>query len=242
MKTLVKSQFFWGTALLLAIPFAVVGKAVTQPVPPRRPPAPLSTTPAPRTLRTAPVPRLERRGAQDMERAWRDIRKAEEEAYQVSYLSTELSSAKASELTSLGDRLLNNARTNYEAGNYFQAAETARAAKDVYEAAETLYEGELGYVVGSRGAKAPSRSYYDAPYRVTEELSRAEAEMAYYGFNDSTAIDLLRRARELATPAELPTASIQPASAGNFAVLTNNRAAIHLAKAATHLMRAARGF
>lgn len=219
--------------LFFTIPlFAVVAAAVTQPAigRPSRPPAPFP----PNGLSLGIIPSY-----RDQARAWRDIRKAEETAYRLSFLATQASIARASDLTSLGNRLLSDARGLYEAGKYFQAAETALATKNVHEAAQNLYEGKLGYVVGPRGL---TRSYYDAPYRVSEELSRAGAIVAYYRSNDSTVSNLLRYARELATPSTSPTASIPSASAPNLSIMTNNRAAIRLAKAATHLVRAANGF
>jgi len=226
--------------LFFTIPlFAVVAAAVTQPAigrppapfpPSSRPPAPFP----PNGLSPGIIPSY-----RDQERAWRDIRKAEETAYRLSFLATQASIARASDLTSLGNRLLSDARGLYEAGKYFQAAETALAAKNVHEAAQNLYEGQLGYVVGPRGL---TRSYYDALYRVSEELYRADAIVAYYRSNDSTVSNLLRYARELATPSTSPTASIPSASAPNLSIMTNNRAAIRLAKAATHLVRAANGF
>lgn len=241
MKIHRMSRFFLGAALMITMPLVIANKAITQPTPPERSIPPSINPPRPVAPRVDSVRTPVQQSDRDMERAWRDIAKAEEEAYQVSALAAKLSSAETRDLASLADRLLNEARANYEFGNYFQAAETALAAKDTYEAVETLYEGELGYVLGRRGAEGPSRSYYDAPYRITEELSRAEAEAAYYQSNDSTAIDLLRQARELARPADLAT-STQPVAVSDFTSLTNNRAAIHLAKAATHLMRSERGF
>jgi hypothetical protein len=116
----------------------------------------------------------------------------------------------------------------------------AKAAKDTYEAIETLYEGALGYKIGRHGPESPSRSYLEAPFRVGPELARAEAEINYYGGSNSTATDLLRRARALARPAT--TASAQSAAGQDFANLAQNRAAIHLAKAATRVMRADRSF
>jgi len=226
--------------LFFTIPlFALVGAAVTQPAigrppepfpPSSRPPAPFP----PNGLSPGITPSY-----RDQERAWRDIRKAEETAYRLSFLATQASIARASDLTSLGNRLLSDARGLYEAGKYFQTAETARAAKNVHEAAQNLYEGKLGYVVGPRGF---TRSYYDAPYRVSEELYRADAIVAYYSSNDSTVSNLLRYAREFATPSTSPTASIPSASAPNLSIMTNNRAAIRVAKAAIHLVRAANGF
>lgn len=178
--------------------------------------------------------------SRDAEKAWRDIGKAQEEAASVAYLATLVDSAQGREIIPIAERLLNQARSRYEAGQYFQAREMAKAAKDTYEAIETLYEGELGYKLGRHGPEYPSRSYLEAPFRVGAELAQAEAEINYYGGSNSTAADLLRRAQALARPAT--TASAQPVAGQDFAYLAQNRAAIHLAKAATRVMRADRGF
>jgi hypothetical protein len=158
----------------------------------------------------------------------------------VAYLATLADSAQGRELTPTAERLLSQARSQYESGQYFQAREIAKAAKDTYEAIETLYEGALGHKIGRHGPEYPSRSYLEAPFRVGPELARAEAEINYYGGSNSTATDLLRRARALARPAT--TASAQSVAGQDFANLAQNRAAIHLAKAATRVMRADRGF
>jgi hypothetical protein len=158
----------------------------------------------------------------------------------VAYLATLADSAQGRELTPTAERLLSQARSQYESGQYFQAAEMAKAAKDTYEAIKTLYEGALGYKIGPHGPEYASRSYLEAPFRVEPELAQAEAEISYYGGSNSTATDLLRRARALARPAT--TASAQSVAGQDFANLAQNRAAIHLAKAATRVMRADRGF
>jgi len=91
--------------LFFTIPlFAVVAAAVTQPAI-GRPPAPFP----PNGLSPGITPSY-----RDQERAWRDIRKAEETAYRVSFLATQASIARASDLTSLGNRLLSDARGLYE--------------------------------------------------------------------------------------------------------------------------------
>jgi hypothetical protein len=77
---------------------------------------------------------------------------------------------------------------------------------------------------------------HELPLNLDLVLAQAEAEINYYGGSNSTATDLLRRARALARPAA--TASPQTAAGQDFANLTQNRAAIHLAKAATRVMRA----
>lgn len=237
MKPHFPSPSFLGTALVLVLPLTIASEAIARPkrlgqLPP--------VSPAPRNL--VPISPLDRQGTHELRRAVRELQKAERGAYEVNYLAGTLDSAEARASKSLGDRLLNQARTAHEAGEYFRAAETALAAKNLYEAAETLYEGQLGYVSSARGPKPPSPSYYEAPYRVAQELARAEAEAAYYRSNNGTVSDLLRQARELASPVTARTVSTQFTGVNDFTRLTNNRAAIHLAKAAKHLMRVERGF
>lgn len=120
------------------------------------------------------------------------------------------------------------------------AREMAKAANDTYEVIKTLYEDALGYKIGRHDPKYASRSYLEAAFRVGSELVRAEAEINYYGGSNSTATNLLRRAQALARPAT--AASAQSVAGQDFANLAQNRAAIHLAKAATRVMRADRGF
>ncbi|MEN9214942.1 MAG: hypothetical protein Q6K12_06890, partial [Gloeomargarita sp. DG_1_6_bins_138] len=110
--------------------------------------------------------------------------------------------------------------------------ETAKAAARVYEAARNLGEARSGQAY-------LSRSYYDAPFRVSRELSRTQAEMAYLGRENATARELFNRAQQLAQPASLT----DPApTTPNIANLATNRAAVQLLKASRHLLRAEQGF
>ncbi|MEN9229343.1 MAG: hypothetical protein Q6L68_00430 [Thermostichus sp. DG02_5_bins_236] len=173
------------------------------------------------------------------ERSLRDIHKATEEAFRVERLAAQVNNSLASELTSEGYTTLEAARTAHAAGNVFQARELAKAAKALFEAAETLYEGELGYKVGRYGQpEAPSRSYFDAPFRVQERLFRAQAELNFSrdGVNP-LAKQLVEQAQGLV--------SLNPAEVSfntDFRVLAEHRAAYEMTKAATHLLAAERGF
>lgn len=206
-----------------------------RPLPPRPgmsiPPAPSSMKVAPSApdSRVYPEHRL-------VEKARHELAKAREEGYRVEYLARQVTSSKASELVPISQRILKHAESSYNAGRYFEAVERAKAAKDLYEAAETLYEGELGYVVGPRGPSDPSRSYFEAPYKAQELLTRAEAEMSYYRSTDSSISELIARAKTL-------VGSVTPVSnSSDFVYLAQNRAAEHVVKAAMHLMAAERGF
>ncbi|WNC30923.1 hypothetical protein [Thermosynechococcus sp. PKX82] len=77
------------------------------------------------------------------------------------------------------------------------------------------------------------------PNPLSRELTRTEAEMAYFRGGNSTVRDLFSRAQQLAQPASLTAAA--PTTA-NVASLATHRAAVQLLKASRHLMRAERGF
>ncbi len=169
------------------------------------------------------------------EKAGRELAKANEEAYQVQSLSRQASSTEATELVSLAQQTLSKAESTYRAGRYFEATEKAKAAKALYKAAETLYEGELGYKIGSRRPEGSTRRDFDA-HKAQEKLAKAQAEMNYYRANDETVSRLINRARTLAgssTPTQVSY---------DFSYLTRQRAAEHVAKAAIHLIAAQRGF
>ncbi|AHB88574.1 putative extracytoplasmic protein [Thermosynechococcus sp. NK55a] len=167
--------------------------------------------------------------AREAEKAFRDLSKAEYEGTRAKGIG-----GADTTLLSLGDRLLATARQQQQSNNYFAAKETAKAAARVYEAARNLAEArtEQAFL---------SRSYYDAPFVVSRELSRTEAEMAYYKGTNSTIRDLYNRGRQLAQPATV-SATTPPQTNGNIAYLATNRAAVQLLKAARHLMRAELGF
>jgi hypothetical protein len=226
-----------GKTVAIATLTGFVPLSVTMVMAQNRPPAP-PERPAPGELRPArPLPP----GRYDNgERAYREIGKAREEAFRVEQLAQQVSSSEAVETTAIAQTLLSQAESAYSAGQYFVAEETARAAKNTYEAAETLYEAELGYVVDHRGPRQPSGSYFNAPYEAPERIARAEAELSYYQASDPIVSELLNQARELVGT----SSSYQEVQVSNadFAYLAENRAAKHLAEAAIHLMRAERGF
>ncbi|MEN9227648.1 MAG: hypothetical protein Q6L54_03185 [Gloeomargarita sp. HHBFW_bins_205] len=136
------------------------------------------------------------------------------------------------ELLRLADRYLTLAQQHQQNGRYFQARETAKAATRLYEAARNLGEARSGQVLDGL-----SRSYYDAPFQVSRELLRTEAEMSIFRSNDATITALVNQARQLARPIN-PGATATP----TIADLAQNRAAVQLLKASRHLMRAERGF
>ena len=183
-------------------------------------------------LATAPAalasPRSHAPGSRhDVEKAFRDLAKAQYEGTQAKAVT-----AADANLVSLGDRLLAAAQEWQQRGDSYRARETAKAAARVYEAARNLGEARSGQAY-------LSRSYYDAPFRVSRELSRTQAEMAYLGRENATARELFNRAQQLAQPASLTA----PApTTPNIANLATNRAAVQLLKASRHLLRAEQGF
>lgn len=229
-------------ALVAVSGLSAAAPAMTQPsprpAPPERsaPPAGKPTPPTPGTA--APIPATRADGEyRQVERAGRDIARAREDSYRITYLSRQVSSQRGNELLPLAQRILERAESNFRGNQYFEASEQAKAAAALYEAAETLYEGELGYVIGKKGPTGPSRSYVEAPQRAQERIARAEAEIQYYRSNDSTVQQLVDRAKALvssATPAAANTV--------DFAYLAQNRAADRIVRAAMHLIAAERGF
>lgn len=185
---------------------------------------PLAIAPAAMARPDFPAPRSIEREARS---AFRDIAKAQ---YQGTWAKS-VSGADPN-LLSLGDRLLASAQQLQQSGNHFQAKETAKAATRIYEAARNLAEARTGQAL-------LSRSYFDAPFQVSRELARTEAEMAYFRGGNPTVRDLFNRAQQLAQPASLTAPA--PTTA-NVANLATNRAAVQLLKASRHLMRAERGF
>jgi hypothetical protein len=179
-----------------------------------------------------------------VERAGRDIARAREDSYRVSYLARQVSSSQANELLPIAQRIMERAESNFRGGQYFEASEQAKAAAALYDAAENLYEGELGYVIGKKGPTGPSRSYVEAPQRAQERIARAEAEIQYYRSNDTTVQQLVDRAKSLvaATPVASASAATPAVGTYNFAYLAQNRAADRVLRAAMHLIAAERGF
>jgi len=174
----------------------------------------------------------------ELEKARREINKAREEAFFVNTLSQQVQSSQMNDLGNLAQKLLNSATQYYQSGDYFKARSMAKASKDIYKAVQSLQQREIGYVA-TTSRRGLSKSYFEAPYKVTQELSKTEAEMNYYRSNNSTVANLLNQARSLAQPASSMEAV---SSLNNLEYLANNRAAVYLAKAARHLMKVERGF
>lgn len=180
--------------------------------------------------------------SRQVRRAERDFQRARERAFSVQFLAQQTTSSEAEEVTTIAQSILEQAEASYRAGRFFEAEKEAKAARAIYEAAENLYESELGYVISSSGRpRGPSRSYFDAPYRAQERIARAEAELSFYQQNDPQVSALIDRARALA---EVPDAvtPVQNPTTADLAYLARNRAAYQLARGAVHLMEAARGF
>lgn len=208
--------------------------------PPNRPQSPASATrPSPLGSpyppgREAAWPRRNPR----LVRVQRQIQRAQTQAEQVALLAAQVRSTVAEELTAYGQRSLEAAQTASQNGQVFQASEQAKAARNLFEAAGTLYEAELGYKVGRYGPEGPSRSYYEAPYLAPEELARTESALEIYGISNSTIDALWNQAQTLAgsvTPVSTPTTL-------DFETLARSRAAVHLARAIRHLAAAERQF
>ncbi|MCF2971726.1 DNA-binding protein [Synechococcus sp. Nb3U1] len=166
-----------------------------------------------------------------LNRAGRDLAKAERSLLQAEFFAQRLSSSEAATLTELGRETLQEARASFQAGDFFAAREAAKAADNLFKAANALYEGETGYM-----GHHSSRSFFEAPFRAQENLTRLKAELAYYGNSDSRVSELMQQAEDL-----LSNVNTAPGSY-SFKDFAQSRAARHTARAALHLMASERGF
>ncbi|MFS8897513.1 DNA-binding protein, partial [Synechococcus sp. R3-13] len=96
------------------------------------------------------------------------------------------------------------------------------------KAAKVLYEAELGFM------GRPGRSFFEAPFRAQEYLSRLQAEMAFANINSGSVSDLQNQAQEL-----LSNVNTDPGSY-TFADYSLSKAALYSARAALHLLAAER--
>lgn len=183
-------------------------------------------------LRPLPAESIPQADVYYHQKAARDIQRAREKAFSIQYLAGQANSEPAADFVRLAQQTLNQAERSYQAGQFFAAEKQAKAANALYEAAKTLYEGQLGYVVGRRGPKGASKRWYRAPYRAQERIARVEAAIPYYQVNQATATKLLQQARQLTQSAQ---------NAAPLASLASYRASEHLANAALHLIEAQRG-
>ncbi|MEN9252509.1 MAG: hypothetical protein Q6K99_09900 [Thermostichales cyanobacterium BF4_bins_65] len=152
-------------------------------------------------------------------RASRDLSKAQGSLIRVRFLGERVSSREASALVDMGQNLLDQAQSQFQAGNLFAARETAKAADNLFKAAQILYESQLGY--GSVSGR-----HWEAPLRAQEYLARAQA-----GNPSGTAATLVSQANQLLNRSQ-----------GDPTGLPYGRAARHTARAALHLLVAERGF
>ncbi|MEN9223739.1 MAG: hypothetical protein Q6M04_14990 [Thermostichus sp. BF3_bins_97] len=166
-----------------------------------------------------------------LNRAGRDLAKAERSQLQAEFFAQRLSSSEAATLTDLGQQTLAEARASFQSGDFFAAREAAKAADNLFKAANALYEGETGFV-----DRRPSRSFFEAPFRAQEYLTRLEAELAFYGNRNGRVSTLANQAEQL-----LSQVSTDPGSY-SLSDYTQSRAARYTARAAMHLMSSERGF
>jgi hypothetical protein len=127
-----------------------------------------------------------RENTQDAQEAYEEFVEAQEKRQRV----LALAAIPVQSFLTQGDALLEQARADYEAGEYFVAEHRAKAAGKLYEATLEL-------------ADPDGRSDDDDLEDANEELERAEAELEYYRNTDTTARELVTQARALlANPAQ----------------------------------------
>lgn len=168
----------------------------------------------------------ETRPLSQMDKAGRDISQAREESFSVDSLADQVSSQEAKDVTVTAQQVLKEAESSYKAGHYSKAEKQAKAAKALYEAAEVLYEAQLGEPSGS---KALNQNYYETPYKAQESIYRAQVARDYYQVKNDRVALLISQAQELVGH-----------TSSDFAQLAKNQAAEHLAKAAIYLIEAGR--
>lgn len=166
-----------------------------------------------------------------LNRAGRDLAKAERSLLQAEFFAQRLSSSEAATLTELGRETLQEARASFQAGDFFAAREAAKAADNLFKAANTLYEGETGFA-----GRRPSRSFFEAPFRPQEYLTRLEAELAFYGNSNGRVSTLVNQTEQF-----LSRVNTDPGSY-RLSDYAQSRAARYTARAALHLMASERGF
>ncbi len=161
-------------------------------------------------------------------RASHDLAKAQRHLAEASFFAQRGSSPEAARLLELSRQSLAEAQNALQGGNVFAAREQAKAAENLAKAAQALYEAELGF--GSR----PGRSFFEAPFRAQEYLSRLQAEMTFANITSGPVADLQQQAQQL-----LSRVNPDPGSY-TFADYSRSRAARHSASAALHLLAAER--
>ncbi len=164
----------------------------------------------------------------ELERASRDLAKAQRHLAEASFFAQRGSSPEADRLLELSCQSLAEAQKALQGGNVFAAREQAKAAENLAKAAKALYEAELGF--GGR----PGRSFFEAPFRAQEALSRLQAEMAFANITSGPVAELQQQTQQL-----LGRVNADPGSY-TFADYSRSKAARHSARAALHLLAAER--
>ena len=156
----------------------------------------------------------------ELERVNHDLAKAQRHLAEASFFAQRGSTR----LLELSRQSLAEAQNTLQRGNVFAAREQAKAAENLAKAAKALYEAELGF--GSR----PGRSFFEAPLRAQESLSRLQAEMAFANITAGPVAELQQQAQQL-----LSRVNTDPGSY-TFADYSRSKAAHHSARAALHLL------
>lgn len=170
----------------------------------------------------------------EVEKAAKNIEKATRKAYQLEYLTQARPLADVTFLAT-ARTLLEEAQTEFAAQRYFVAKEKAKAAEKLYKAAEKLYEAQAPALLAIAGERDElRRSALEAPYKAQEELYKLERELEYYGNDDNRVLELQSVAQALLARGQETNPQVP---AYGYA-----EAAKEVAKAARHLIAAARGF
>lgn len=154
-------------------------------------------------------------------------------------------------LLELAQELLQEANADYASGAFFLSERKAKAAEDLYKAAEHLQQGYgalLGDGPGRGRSRRAERRALEAPYRAQDELVRLDRELAFYTPEDERPSRLRAAAHDLLSRAVSPVASTEgaplpPAFASPYSPLPSYaEAAREVAKAGRHLLEGLRGF
>lgn len=164
-----------------------------------------------------------------MEQAIRYLEQAYEEAAQFEDVIAKVSSNEASGLVNYADRFLRHAENTYRAGNYTEAANMAKASRHLYQAAETLLEAKLGYIIKRFGAEHSMQTYFAAPNIAPKEIAKTQSHENFARSTNTTALQLLAYAQTL-------THRTDDITLTDFAYMARNQAAICVARSVRYLV------
>jgi hypothetical protein len=217
-----------------------------------------------------PLPQLAPQASwREAERAASALQKATRRAYRFDYARSvalanlqsaapqgadQTADASLLSLLELAQGLLQEANADYASGAFFLSERKARAAEDLYKAAEHLQQG-YGALLGAepgrgrgRGRSRSERRALEAPYRAQDELLRLDRELAFYTPEDERPSQLREAAHDLLNRALTPLPSAEglplpPAFASPYSPLPSYaEAAREVARAGRHLLEGLRGF